>query len=110
MSHHDCTVQELKSRLDAGTPPALLLDVRQPEEVALCRLPGATHIPMGDIPSRLTELEAYAEAEIVVYCHHGMRSASVAEFLRRHGFESVRNLDGGIDAYSLLADPSIPRY
>lgn len=105
----DCTVEELKQRIDAGRAP-LLLDVREPDEVALCRIPGAMHIPMGDIPSRLTELEKHAEAELVVYCHHGVRSGHVKNFLRNHGFEEVRNLLGGIDAYSLKADPSVPRY
>jgi rhodanese-related sulfurtransferase len=105
----DCLVTELKQRLDAGTAP-VLLDVRQPEEVAIAAIPGAIHIPMGDIPSRLTELEEHVDSEVVVYCHHGMRSANVQAFLRRNGFTNVRNLLGGIDAWSLQADPSTPRY
>lgn len=109
LAARDCTPEELKRRLDAGPPP-VLLDVREDSEVAICRLPGATHVPMGDIPSRLTELEKHAEVEVIVYCHHGIRSASVRNFLRQHGFECVRNLAGGIDAYSLRADESVPRY
>jgi adenylyltransferase/sulfurtransferase len=105
----DCTVSELKERLDAGTAPALL-DVRQPEEVAICRIEGAVLLPMNEIPGRLTELEDFVDTELVVYCHHGMRSASVQAFLQRQGFTHVRNLIGGIDRYSLEADPTVPRY
>ncbi|MBI1290673.1 rhodanese [bacterium] len=105
----DCLVTELKSRIDGGNPP-ILLDVRQPGEVEIASIPGAIHIPMGDIPSRLTELEEHADSEVVVYCHHGMRSASVQGFLLRQGFTHVRNLIGGIDAWSLEVDPATPRY
>ncbi|MCC5876740.1 MAG: sulfurtransferase [Candidatus Sumerlaeia bacterium] len=105
----DCTVEELKQRIDDGKAP-VLIDVRETEEVALCAIPGAVHVPMGDIPSRLMELEEHAEEEVVVYCHHGVRSANVQAFLKNHGFENVRNLVGGIDAWSLRADPSTPRY
>lgn len=105
----DCTPEELKRRLDEGTPP-VLIDVREAEELAICALPGALHVPMGDVPSRLTELEAHAGEEVVVFCHHGVRSASVQAFLKNHGFENVRNLTGGIEAWSLRADPSTPRY
>ncbi len=105
----DCTPEELKERLDNGDRP-VLLDVREDDEVAICALPGAVHVPMGDVPSRLTELEKHAEDEVVVYCHHGIRSASVRDFLRKHGFEHVRNLSGGIEAYSVRCDPQVPRY
>ncbi len=105
----DCTPEELKERLDNGDRP-ILLDVREAQELAICRLPGALHVPMGDVPSRLTELEKHAEEEIVVYCHHGVRSASVQNYLRHHGFECVRNLTGGIEAYAVRADPGMPRY
>lgn len=105
----DCTAQELKERITSGDEP-ILLDVREPSEIAIASLSGSIVIPMGEIPSRLTELEEYADEEIVVLCHHGMRSASVQQFLLRQGFATVRNLLGGIDAYSREADPSIPRY
>jgi len=99
--------RELRRLLDAGHP-LVLLDVREPEEVALVRLDGAVHIPMGEIPGRLHELDP--DADIVVYCHHGIRSANVAAFLLRRDFASVANLSGGIDAWSLTVDPSLPRY
>jgi rhodanese-related sulfurtransferase len=98
---------QLKQRLDAGQP-LVLLDVREPEEVALVRLNGSRHIPMGDIPGRVHELDP--DADIVVYCHHGIRSASVAAFLKQRDFASVANLSGGIDAWSLTVDPALPRY
>ena len=97
----------LKARLDRGES-VLILDVREPFEIALAPFPGATHIPMGDIPSRLTELDQ--DRETVVVCHHGGRSAQVAMYLAQNGFERVLNLSGGIDAWSEDADPSTPRY
>lgn len=100
-------VRGLKARLDAGDRP-VVLDVREPEELALAKFPGAISIPMREIPSRLAELDA--AAEIVVVCHHGMRSANVAGYLEEHGFSRVVNLSGGIDAWSSLVDPTVPRY
>jgi rhodanese-related sulfurtransferase len=97
----------LKARLDRGES-VLVLDVREPFEIALAPFPGATHIPMGDIPSRMTELDP--DRETVVVCHHGVRSAQVAMYLAQIGFEHVLNLSGGIDAWSEDADPSTPRY
>ena len=97
----------LKARLDRGDD-VLILDVREPEEVFIAPFPGATHIPMGDVPSRLTELDP--DREIVVVCHHGIRSAQVAMYLARMGFDHVLNLSGGIDGWSETADPTTPRY
>lgn len=99
--------RELKARMDRGDSP-LILDVREMEEVALAPFPDAMHIPMGEIPSRLSELEA--EREVVVVCHHGIRSAQVAGYLSSIGFQAVFNLTGGIDAWSLSIDPKLPRY
>jgi rhodanese-related sulfurtransferase len=98
---------ELKERLARGEQ-LTVLDVREPEEIAIAAFPGAIHVPMGDVPSRLTELDP--EAQWVIVCHHGIRSAQVAMYLVRMGFERVSNLNGGIDAWSLTADPSTPRY
>lgn len=97
----------LKERLDRGERPAIL-DVREPEEVAIVAFPGAIHIPMGEIPSRMGELDP--DAELIVVCHHGIRSAQVAMYLARMDFERVANLTGGIDAWSREVDPSMPRY
>ena len=97
---------ELKNRLAKGEK-LLIVDVREPWEIAAASIAGTLNIPMGDIPSRLIELDP--DRETIVMCHHGIRSAQVATFLSRNGFEKVINLAGGIDAWSDI-DPSIPRY
>ncbi|HEY8297363.1 MAG TPA: rhodanese-like domain-containing protein [Candidatus Baltobacteraceae bacterium] len=86
----------------------VLLDVREPHELTLASLDGATHVPMRDLPARLNELDK--DAEIAVLCHHGGRSAQVARFLTQHGFANVYNVDGGINEYATRIDPSIPTY
>ena len=103
----EVTAVELKRQLDSGRP-LVLLDVCELEEVRLAHLPGALHIPMGEVPGRLHELDP--DAEIIVFCHHGIRSAHVAQFLAQREFEHVVNLAGGIDAWSLTVDSSLPRY
>ena len=100
------TPEELKQRLESFTP--LLLDVREPWEFELCRIAGSTHLPMGQIPQRHAELDR--GAEIVVICHHGMRSAQVTQYLDSLGFQGVYNLTGGIDAWSRQVDPEVPVY
>src|SRR5258705_2284518 len=97
----------LKARLDRGDR-IFILDVREAYEIFLAPFPGANHIPMGDIPSRLTELDP--DQETVVVCHHGIRSAQVAMYLAQLGFERVSNLSGGIDLWSATVDPAVPRY
>jgi rhodanese-related sulfurtransferase len=102
----DITPQDLKARLDRHEA-LVLLDVREDWETALCRLDNATHIPIEEIEFRTTELDP-AE-DIVVYCHHGVRSAAVAEFLRQQGFKAV-NLQGGLDQWARSIDPRMKRY
>jgi rhodanese-related sulfurtransferase len=94
----------------AATPDApLLLDVREPWEVETASLPGAKLIPMGEITSRAhTELDP--DQSIVVICHHGARSLSVAMWLRNQGFERAQSLAGGIDRWSRTVDPAVPIY
>jgi len=99
--------RDLKARLDKGDQP-VLLDVREPEEVAIVRLPGSIHIPMGEVPGRLHELDP--DKEIIVYCHHGVRSLRVAQFLAQRDFSHVVNLTGGIDAWALEVEPEMRRY
>jgi rhodanese-related sulfurtransferase len=99
--------QDLQARL--GRPGApVLLDVRQDWETQLCRLPNAVHIPIEELELRVEELNA--RDEIVVYCHMGVRSAAVAEYLRSLGFANVRNLTGGVDSWARVVDPSMRRY
>lgn len=107
-------VQELAAwlaSLPADARP-LLLDVREPWELATAslRLDGLPlcHIPMGELPHRLAELDP--TQPVLALCHHGMRSLQCVAFLARQGFSDVYNLDGGIDAWSCLVDPSVPRY
>lgn len=104
-------VQQLKDFV-AATPGAALLDVREPWELALARLelPGLPlrHLPMREIPDRLHELDP--AQPVVCICHHGARSAQVVAFLHRQGHGHAYNLDGGIDAWSALVDPAVPRY
>jgi len=99
--------EELKTRLE-GTNRPLLLDVRQDWETRLCRLEHAVHIPIEEIEFRADELDP--GDEIVVYCHQGVRSAAVADYLRQRGFTNVRNLVGGLDAWARSVDPTMRRY
>ncbi|MCL6543825.1 MAG: molybdopterin-synthase adenylyltransferase MoeB [Bryobacteraceae bacterium] len=103
----DIDVLQLKAKLDRGER-FLLLDVREPHEHQLCRLPGSVLIPMREVPKRLEELDR--NQEIVVYCRSGARSAKIAQLLRASGFPVVRNLTGGILAWSDKVDPSVPKY
>jgi adenylyltransferase/sulfurtransferase len=98
---------ELKARLDRGEP-LVLLDVRQGWETKLCRLDGATHIPIEEIEHRTEELNP--EDEIVVFCHQGIRSAAVSQYLRQMGFPKARNLAGGLDLWARTVDPTMRRY
>lgn len=98
---------ELASHLQAGNTP-VLLDVREPWEWDVCRLPGALLIPLGDLPARLAELNK--EAETVVICHHGVRSYHAARYLESAGFGDVVNLSGGVAAWADEVDPAMPRY
>lgn len=86
----------------------VLLDVREHHELQTASIAGVHHIPMSEIPARAHELPK--EKEIVVMCHHGGRSERVAAFLESQGFADAINLDGGINAWSLKIDPSVPRY
>jgi rhodanese-related sulfurtransferase len=103
----EITPQQLKARLDRNEAP-LLLDVRQDWETQLCRLPNAVHIPIEELELRVEELNA--QDSIVVYCHQGVRSAAVAEYLRSLGFRDVKNLAGGLDLWARTIDPSMRRY
>jgi len=102
-------VTSVKQLRDAGQP-LLLLDVRNPDEHATANIAGSTFIPMSELQARFAELEPHKQDHIVVHCHHGGRSMRVAQFLRQQGFAQVQNMDGGIDAWSLQVDPSVPRY
>ncbi|MFZ4732473.1 MAG: rhodanese-like domain-containing protein [Pirellulales bacterium] len=90
--------------------PLLLLDCRTPEEHAIARIEGGVLIPMQELPGRLGELDRFRGAQIIVHCHHGMRSLRVARWLRDQGFGRAASMAGGIDAWSEQIDPQVPRY
>ena len=101
--------EDVKARLDAGEP-VYFLDVRQPGEFAVCRIPGSVLIPLGELPGRLAKVDPPAGAAVVVVCHHGVRSLTGAYVVQEAGFPDVASLAGGIDAWSVRVDPTVPRY
>jgi len=107
--------RDLRPRLDRGEP-LTLLDVREPSERAFCAIAvsppaGDLHIPMREIPARLDDIQAaLVRGPLVVYCHHGIRSRNVAEWLADRGWTGILNLQGGIDAWSVEVDPTVRRY
>src|SRR6266540_5772107 len=103
----DMTARELKERLDRGEP-IVVVDVREPQEYQINRIPGSRLIPLGELPQRYEELDP--EAAIVCQCKSGMRSAKATAFLRGIGFKNVRNLAGGILGWIDQVDPSQPKY
>jgi rhodanese-related sulfurtransferase len=89
---------------------ALVLDVRQLSEWNAAHIPGAVLIPLDQLERRLGEIEAWKEKRVVVHCHHGVRSLRGAAFLRSKGFTTAHSMAGGLHAYSLLADSTVPKY
>ena len=87
----------------------VMIDVREPEEHAICRIDGSRLLPMRSIPLYIEELRQEA-SEIVVFCHHGVRSLSVVDWLRGHGVANCRSMVGGIDLWSRQIDRAVPRY
>ncbi len=105
----EITPIDLKSRLDKGDA-IVLLDVREPHELAICALPNAAHIPLGQLPDRLKELETHKEKEIAVFCRSGGRSERAAMYMKANGYQKVLNLKGGILAWSDQVDSSVQKY
>ena len=101
------SVRELKDRLDKGDN-IFLLDVREPHEFSMAKIEGSVLIPLGTLPASLSQLNS--NDEIVALCHKGMRSADAVGFLLQQGFTNVKNLVGGIDAWSVEVDQTVPRY
>ncbi len=102
------SVSELKERLDTRGHNFVLLDVREPWELQICSLPDSVEIPMGQVPARLDEIEP--QQDVVIICHHGIRSQQIAYYLQSAGYENLYNLRGGISAWSHEIDPSVPTY
>jgi adenylyltransferase/sulfurtransferase len=103
----DMTVDELNRLIGAGRAP-MILDVRNPEEFQICRIPGSSLLPLPELPQRFGELDP--NREMVVHCKSGMRSAKAIAFLRQQGFTRLRNLKGGILAWADRVDPAMPKY
>jgi len=99
--------QEVKQRLDRGET-LVLVDVREPHEYAISRIEGAVPIPMGSIPANLQKLDT--DEDVICFCHHGVRSLDVANWLRAQGIKTAKSMTGGIDRWSLEIDPGVPRY
>jgi rhodanese-related sulfurtransferase len=106
-SNRDIDVETL-GRMRVDEVPHVLLDIREPDEIAICAIEDSLVIPMQQIPQSLETLPR--DRPLVVLCHHGMRSAMVADFLRSNGFDNAKNLAGGIDAWARLMDPDMRRY
>jgi adenylyltransferase/sulfurtransferase len=98
---------QLKEKIDRGDK-FTLIDVREPHEFQIGRIPGSTLIPLGQLPNRLSELDP--NAEIVAHCRSGARSQKAVDLMKQHGFKNVRNMTGGILAWSDKVDPSVPKY
>jgi sulfur-carrier protein adenylyltransferase/sulfurtransferase len=98
---------EVKAMLDRHDP-FVLLDVREPHEFQICRIPGSKLIPLGELPKHVNELDT--AVEIVAHCKSGVRSGKAVDFLRKAGFRKVKNMTGGILAWSDKVDPSVPKY
>src|SRR5881394_3702080 len=103
----EITAQDLKQEWDKN-PDLLVVDVREPHEYEIARIDGAVLIPISELPTRLAELDGHRE--IVTHCHHGARSLKALEILKAAGFSRVRSLRGGIDAWAVNVDPTLPRY
>ena len=103
----DATVEQLKARLDRQDS-VFVLDVREPQEYQICRIPGSTLIPLGDLPRRLHELDGCDD--MIVHCKSGARSAKAVKLLHEAGFKKAKNLRGGILAWIDGVDPSLPKY
>ena len=107
MTVKQLSATELRNRLQQEEKP-FLLDVREPNEFEYAHIPNSVLIPLNQIPKRLAELDS--QQEIVVICHHGMRSQQAANYLVQSGYKNIANLSGGIDAWSCTCDSSVRRY
>lgn len=105
----EITCQDVQQLRQAGAD-MLLLDCREPAEHAVANIEDAMLLPMSEIEARHEELSDKKNDHIIVHCHHGMRSAQVATWLRQQGFTNVQSMAGGIDCWSTEIDQTVPRY
>ncbi len=106
----EISVGDAQRLIAAQDPKLRVLDVRDPDEFQLCRLPGAELIPLSVLPSQAAGKLPDKEAELLVYCHHGMRSLQAVNHLRALGYRRARSMAGGTDRWSVEIDPAMPRY
>ncbi|MCX8157206.1 MAG: molybdopterin-synthase adenylyltransferase MoeB [Verrucomicrobiae bacterium] len=104
----EITVQELKACLEHPRPGVVVLDVREPEEYQIARIPGTVLLPLSQLPQRVQELDP--EATYYLHCKSGMRSMKALQFLRQQGFKNLKSVKGGIAAWSEQIDPKVPKY
>lgn len=106
------SVEELAQRLAENDASIQLIDVREPQELALASINGFINLPLSEFSQWADQVPAMlnSHAETLVLCHHGIRSAQMCQWLLAQGFTNVKNISGGIDAYSILVDRSIPQY
>jgi rhodanese-related sulfurtransferase len=111
-SFPEITVQELAQQMASDSNSLQLIDVREPEEVSIAVIPGFTVLPLSQFSYWGNEITSRfdPDVETIVLCHHGIRSAQMCQWLASQGFTNVKNVSGGIDAYSALVDSSIARY
>lgn len=107
---YEISARKVKELLDSGTP-VKLIDVREPRDFQICQIEGSKLIPGGSMPEHLWQVKRWASnARLILVCHDGMRSLNVAAWLREQGVKNCVSMAGGIDAWSILVDPTVPRY
>lgn len=106
------TVEQLQERLLSGTEKIQLIDVREPQEIDIARIDGFVNLPLSEFAAWGDQIHARFDSDIetLVLCHHGIRSAQMCQWLVNQGFTNVKNITGGIAAYSSVVDRSIPQY
>lgn len=106
------SVKELAQYLSSSESSIQLVDVREPQEVKTASIPGFINLPLSQFSEWENSIQSHLEPdkETLVLCHHGVRSAQMCQWLTSQGFSNVKNITGGIDAYSMLVDPSVPQY
>jgi rhodanese-related sulfurtransferase len=111
-SFSQVTVEQLQERMSNGTNEIQLIDVREPQEIDMAHIDGFVNLPLSEFASWNDQIHARFDCntETLVLCHHGVRSAQMCQWLVNQGFTNVKNITGGIAAYSSLVDPSIPQY
>ncbi len=106
----EISVPEAAKRHGEKQHDFVLIDIREPEELDICSVEGAIHIPMGDLASRINEIDADEDTTIALICHTGRRSLNATLFMHQQGLAGTRSVAGGIEWWSLRIDPSVPRY